>query len=383
MSISKRNTKNGVRWLPIVYLGTDPITKKQIQECGHMWELRRDAVQEEAEMKSRLLSAPASKDRTVMTFQELVQSFQESREWEKLSDRTKDDYEYYLKRVMLPIFGTFKIKAITYDHVQTWVDEMEKDWCAATLVKPFRQFKNIMSFAVKRRLIPYNPCVDVELPTVAAARAIRAGSDLKTWTPDQISTFLSWEAVRESKYFPMLLISFTTAARPGEVCGLWAKDFDGEYLAFKNGIDTKGRITNLKNEWAHRKVYAGPQVARAIKTVQLWQLKCKLLLGQDYIDDGHLFRHETGAPIRPDVYSKAFADLLKRYNEEHAEPLPVIPLYNARHSWATNARGVYEMDPQIIAAIMGHSTIHTAMENYINVTDSRLRQELQKAAFSS
>ena len=45
MSISKRNTKNGVRWLPIVYLGTDPITKKQIQECGHMWEFRRDAVQ--------------------------------------------------------------------------------------------------------------------------------------------------------------------------------------------------------------------------------------------------------------------------------------------------------------------------------------------------
>ena len=381
MSISKRNTKNGVRWLPIVYLGTDPITKKQIQECGHMWEFRRDAVQEEAEMKSRLLSTPTTKGRATMTFHDLVQSFQESREWEKLSARTKDDYEYYLRRVMLPIFGTLKVKAITYDHLQTWVDEMEKDWSAATLVKPFRQMKTILAFAVKRRLIPYNPCSDVELPSVQSAKAIRSSSNLKTWTPDQITDFLTWEAVQESKYFPMLLISFTTAARPGEVCGLWASGFDGEFLTFENGLDTKGRITNLKNEWAHRKVYAGPQVAKAIKAIQLWQLKCKLLLGRAYLDDGHLFRQETGAPIRPDVYSKAFADLLKRYNEEHRPPLPVIPLYNARHSWATNARGVYELEPQIIASIMGHSTINTAMENYINVTEERLRQEMKKAAF--
>ena len=115
-----------------------------------------------------------------------------------------------------------------------------------------------------------------------------------------------------------------------------------------------------------------------IRAVKIWQLECKLLLGDDYIQDAHLFRHETGAPIRPDVYSKAFSGLLKRYNDEQEVPLPEIPLYNARHSWATNARGVYAMDSQIIAAIMGHSSVNTSIENYINVTEDRIKQELKR-----
>ena len=377
MSIIKRNTPNGPKYVPAVYIGKNPDTGKSMYEYGSRWDLRRDAVKEEAKIQT-LVQERSRKGATTKTptFARIVEEFQQAREFARLAARTQDDYQYYLNRVILPVFGDMKATAITYANVQDWVDEMEKDWGPATLAKPFRQFKNILSFAVKRGYLPYNPCADVELPTISTAKAIRSGSQVQTWTPDQISAFLSWEPARESKYFPMLLISFTTAARPGEVCGLWKKDFDGEFLTFENGIDTKGRITNLKNEWAHRKVYAGPQVARAIQAVQLWQLKCKLLFGQDYIDDAHLFRHETGAPIRPDVYSKAFNGLLKRYNDEQEAPLPEIPLYNARHSWATNARGVYHLDPEIVASVMGHSTINTAFENYVVIGADRLRDQM-------
>lgn len=379
MAISKRKTKNGVRWIPVVYTGLDPATGKRIQECGHSWELRREAAQEEAEMKSRLIPQMGVQNRSVATFAELVEAFKRSRDWNKLSDRTKDDYDYYLNRITLPIFGSMRLKNITYDHLQTWVDEMEKDWSAATLAKPFRQMKTILAFAVKRRMIPFNPCVDVELPPVQSAKAIRSGSTVITWTPEQITRFLNWDSVRESKYYPMLVLSFASAARPGEICGLWAEDFEGEYLTFKNGIDKKGRITDLKNDWAHRRIWIDPVVVKAIKAIQVWQMECRLLLGQDYVEDKHLFRHETGAPIRPDIYGKAFGKLLSAYNAEHPKAaLPVMPLYNIRHSWATNARYVYQLDPQIIAAVMGHSSVNTSFENYINVSDQRLQQELEK-----
>lgn len=377
MSIIKRQTPTGPKYVPAVYIGKNPDTGKSMYEYGSRWDLRRDAAKEEAKIQALVRERSRNGATTKMpTFAQIVKEFQQAREFAHLAARTQDDYQYYLTRVILPVFGDMKATAITYTNVQAWVDEMEKDWSAATLVKPFRQFKNILSYAVKRGYLPYNPCADVDLPTISTAKALRSGSQVKTWTPDQISTFLNWEAVQASKYFPMLLISFTTAARPGEVCGVWASGFDGEFLTFENGLDTKGRITNLKNEWAHRKVYAGPQVAKAIKAIQLWQLKCKLLLGRAYLDDGHLFRQETGAPIRPDVYSKAFADLLKRYNEEHRPPLPVIPLYNARHSWATNARGVYHLDPEIVASVMGHSTINTAFENYVVIGTDRLRDQM-------
>ena len=115
--------------------------------------------------------------------------------------------------------------------------------------------------------------------------------------------------------------------------------------------------------------------------VKVWQLECKLLLGDEYIQDAHLFRHETGAPIRHDVYGRAFKVLLKQYNEAHPyAELPLMPIYNARHSWATNARGEYHLDPEVIAAVMRHGSVNTSFENYVSITEDRLRQQMPAVA---
>lgn len=371
--IKKRKTGNVIKYRAAVYIGTDADGKKQYK-YGKTRDKRKDAVADEAELLKRLKN---SRDFDMpfddITFGELVDRFRESRDYTKLTPRTQDDYEYYLDKILLPVLGEMKIRTIRHRHVQSLVDSMESEmgWSPATVRKPFNQLKNILSFGIKNEFIDFNPCSEVDLPKMVNKRY--ESDQPMTWTPEQIQKFLTWEPVVKSKYYAMLLISFTCAARPGEVCGLTKDSIDGEYLVLSSGLDNKGRKTNLKNDYSHRRVYAGAKVMKAIHYNQIWQMECRLVFGDKYVHDHHLFRHENGSAIRPDVYAKGFTKLLKAYNAEHV-PLPVIPLYKARTSWATNARGEYELDPEVIAAVMGHSTVKTSFENYIKVTPERLKE---------
>lgn len=372
MSIVKRKTAKGIRYVATVFIGSDANGKKKYK-YGPPRERKRDAAKDELTISRELSDA---KEKGIpfedISFTELVGRFRHSRDYEKLTPRTQDDYEYYLERLLLPTLGEMKIRQIRHRHIQALVDSMEKEleWSAATIRKPYNQLKNILSFAVKNEYLEYSPCTDVDLPKIISKRY--DADKPCTWTPEQIRNFLTWEPVVKSKYYAMLLISFTCAARPGEVCGMTIDSLDGDYIVLSEGLDNKGRITQLKNEYAHRRLYAGPKIMKAIRFNLLWQLECQLMFGNEYIEDRHLFRHENGAPIRPDVYAKSFTKLLKEYNQEHP-PLPIIPLYKARTSWATNARGEYELDPEIIAAVMGHSTIKTSFENYIKISPERLK----------
>lgn len=381
MSIGKKMVGKKARYFARVYVAQDPVTKKRIYKEGSYRNLKREAEEDEIEIKrlAKSLKKNILKQANLdfrMTVAELIPQFYKSRYYKNLSERTKDDYQYYINREMIPHWGKKAVKQIDYLDVQNWVDSMEKKWSPATLHKPFTQFREIMRFAVRSRIIPYNPCAEVELPTISTGQGLRMTTtdSPSVWTADQVNSFLNWPDLKTSKYYAMILISFSTALRPGEVCGLWRDSLDGDILRIQNGLDTKCRVTDLKNKRSHREVCISQNVIHAINRHLAWQSRCKLILQHDYIDDNHMFRHETGSPIRPDVYNRNFRKLIINYNETHAEnPLPLIPIYKVRHTWATIA-DERNIDSKVIAAIMGHSSTHTASQNYISIKPDRIRE---------
>lgn len=381
MAIIKRTKEGTTYFFAHVYVGIDPHTHKQLYVDGSYRKLRREAALDEEALKLEARRQKRdlenfTKFNPKMTFGDLAKEFITSRYYLGLTERTKDDYQYYLKRELKPYWEKYVIREIEYMDVQLWVDSMTTKWSAATLRKPFNQFREIMKFAVRSKYIPYNPCIEVETPPISAKIGLRMSDqeNIKVWTENQVKSFLSWEGVQNTKWYPMLLISFSTAARPGEVCGLWRNGLDGDILRFENGIDTKGRITNLKNERAHREICVSQKVIDAVKAVLMWQARCKVLRGENYIEDDHLFRTDEGAPITPIFYGRAFKRLINNYNTIHPKnPLPVISIYKARHTWSTIADEKHT-DPKVIAAVMGHSSVHTSSENYIDISADRIRR---------
>lgn len=97
-----------------------------------------------------------------------------------------------------------------------------------------------------------------------------------------------------------------------------------------------------------------------------------------FADNDFLFVSRFGAPITPDVYSKGFRRLLASYNDAFPEdPLPEIPLYNQRHSFATNIlTGSEPAKVRDVAAIMGNSP-RVMLECYAQVV-----QETNSAVIS-
>ena len=54
MSIIKRQTPAGPKYVPAVYIGKNPDTGKSMYEYGSRWDLRRDAVKEETQLKDQI-----------------------------------------------------------------------------------------------------------------------------------------------------------------------------------------------------------------------------------------------------------------------------------------------------------------------------------------
>ena len=69
--------------------------------------------------------------------------------------------------------------------------------------------------------------------------------------------------------------------------------------------------------------------------------------------------------MNPNRYSMYFRKALKEFNNKEVEPLPLIPLYKCRHSFATNN---YERggSDKVLSDIMGNSP-KTFIQSYAHI----------------
>ena len=223
--------------------------------------------------------------------------------------------------------------------------------------------KGIFDSAVKWRWISFNPCAGAELPSIKRNR------EKEIWLPNEVAQFFKSDIIVNSKYYVMLLVSFSTGMRPGEICALTWASIAEDHISVTAGMDRKKRATDLKTDGSNRKIYIDKQLYLKFMIQSKWQKENKLLFGNEYQESDYVFTHEDGTAISPYRYSVAFRKLLKQSKLE----LPQISLYGARHSFASNAiaSGV---EPSIVASILGHATISTTYDNYVHVQSEPIRK---------
>lgn len=264
------------------------------------------------------------------------------------------------------VFGHARLSAIKTNIIERWVDDMDDRMKPATWVKPFGFMKNIILYAKRNGGLTFNPFEGIETPALQQkGKALRTDEELVVWDPEQIKSFLSFVKAKNDYLYPMLLLSFSLALRPGEVCGLKVKDIGPDYLRISQGLSRDGDETNLKTLASHRTLPISSDIHSLLVALTY---KSK---PTDYV-----FYNLKKNPVTPDVYGKRFKKMLKMYNKENKVQLPDMPLYKARHSWSTNAKFVYGMDPAIRAAMMGHTSINTSDENYTKVSREKIAQEM-------
>lgn len=364
--IVKRKSASGLRYTARVYAGTD-VNGKQITRNGPTRDTLAKAKEDELELlrlvERRYITSNTAK---IVYFLDAAEAFTGSKKYKEYSDRTIEDFNYWMRREIVPVFGKAKLSSIKTNIIERWVEDMDERLSPSTWRKPYNFVKNILTYARRQGYMTFDPFYDAELPaSTTRGKALATAKELPVWKPEQIQNFLSYIKELNDFCYPMYVLSFSLGLRPGEVCGLKIRDIGDNSLYIRQGLGRGGSETSLKTEGSHRVLPISEEVRSLLLTVA----------GKRDPSD-YLFYNLKHHPVLPDVYSGRFRDHVARYNETHEEKLPVMPLYNARHSWSTNAKYIYNIDPAIRAAIMGHTSISTSDENYTKVSNEMLESKI-------
>ena len=365
----RKNGKETKKYYATVY---DSVTKKPLY--GSLREKRAEALADEARIRremeaQRKAGTSGMLQNKTLTIAELYTAWQPHAQ-KTLAAPTYKVYTGYYSKYIEPVFGDRKITGLTSDHFREYVRLLSQKYAPATVNKTINVLSNMSHF-----------CQDeykISLPLETARRLPIPKKEKTVWTPEQIHAFLSF--AKSSQYYPLLIVSALCAARPGEVCGMLQKEYRPDLggISVNSGYSKFKDKTNLKTNGSHRWLPLPPAAIEQINRHIAWKESTRAS-HPAFADNDFLFVSRFGAPITPDVYSKGFRRLLAAYNAEHPDaPLPEIPLYNQRHSFATNVlSGSEPAKVRDVAAIMGNSP-RVMLECYAQIV-----QETNAAVISS
>ena len=365
---TRKSGKETKRYYATVY---DAVAKKSL--CGPLREKRSEALTDESKIRREMEmqrndSVSSKAQHKTLTVADLYAAWQPHAQ-KTLASPTYKVYAGYYSKYIEPVFGDRKIASLTSDHFREYVRLLSQKYAPATVNKTINVLANMSHF-----------CQDeykISLPLETAHRLPIPKKEKAVWTPEQIRAFLSF--AKGSQYYPLLIVSALCAARPGEICGLLQKDYRPDLggISINSGYSKFKDKTSLKTAGSHRWLPLPPAAIDQINKHIAWKDSMRVN-HPVFADNDFLFVSRFGAPITPDVYSKGFRRLLASYNDTFpSDPLPEIPLYNQRHSFATNIlTGSEPAKVRNVAAIMGNSP-RVMLECYAQVV-----QETNSAVIS-
>lgn len=290
-------------------------------------------------------------------------------EWHKAtappvySNNTWQVYGRFYRDYIRDVFGPRNAYDITSMHIQKYVNLMTEKYAPETVNKCLNILIDIFNFAVDvLKCITVNPAVGIKRCKVPIRKKA-------TWNDEQIAYFLNLQCVKESHYYPMLVLSAALGARPGEICGLREDCLCTEpcyTIDFERGYDNYECETDLKTSGSHRTPPIPKYLYKILHRRLLWKRELRLE-DKSWGDNDYLFVSQNGNPIKPRQYARAFKRLLAAHNAEIEESssehgkqpdgglvLPEITLYGFRTSFATNNMR-RTPNAALISSIMGNS----------------------------
>jgi len=240
-----------------------------------------------------------------------------------------------------------KIDRITTATVESFITARQGAGISlGTLKKIIVTLNQIMAYAVRHRLIDYNPARDAERPK--ATGKVGETHEMKILTPDQIRALLEAESSQE--YRTLYLTAILTGARQGEILGLqWCDvDFDRKQVSITRTFNHE-RFFEPKTKGSIRKIDMAPVLAKALAA---WKL------ASGGRDESLVFPSGDGTPIVcHNLKNRHFFPALK------AAGIEKIRFHDLRHTYASLMLAQGE-NVKYIQTQLGHSSPTVTLNVY-------------------
>ncbi|HQM44101.1 MAG TPA: tyrosine-type recombinase/integrase [Smithellaceae bacterium] len=254
----------------------------------------------------------------------------------------------------------------------------EKKISLNTMRKIIVTLNQVMAYAVRHRLIDYNPVRDAERPRNQGKEVQEKA--ISILTPKQIRNFL--EAVTDEKYHTLFLTAIMTGARQGEILGLkWSDvDFSKKQISI-NRTFNMGRFFTPKTKGSIRQIDLAPMVVRALAAWKLLSaIKEKEKREEKQRENGieenaaeHrdlVFPNEAGGPMN-------YSNMVQRHFRKALKDagIPQIRFHDLRHTYASLLLAQGE-NVKYVQTQLGHSSPTVTLNVYAHL----MKKENQEAA---
>ncbi len=293
---------------------------------------------------------------------------------DSVAERTLHDYRRYAETHLMPPgkLGGVPVSDITAEDLDDLYTRLEDGGVGTRTINHVHATARVaLQWAVKRRLIPYNPARDAEPP-----RYSTDGREYAVLSWEGVRAFLS--AARGDRYEAFFVTAVLSGMRPAELRALsWAdltlpagEASGGEAKVRRSVVEIEGKRPYVRNSTKTGKGRSVPLLPPAVAALSAHKARqnAEKLASARWEDPDLVFATTTGTVVsRPNLTRRHFKPILQRAGLPGA-----TRLYDLRHTFGTlwtesNQRG------ELLQKVMGHARYETTANNYIHPSDDATR----------
>lgn len=268
------------------------------------------------------------------------------------------NYKQILNKPQINQLEVFYLKDITVTHIQNIVNDMSLHGFNKNMVKnTLYTLSAVFKYMIKLGYINDNPCSKVTI-----SRNTKEPEGKKALTKEEITTIL--DHFENTDRWLSIVLPLYTGMRLGECCRLrWENvDLDKGVIYIRENLsydsNRKWIITTPKTKTSVRDISIPLPLHKALE----WQIERNKANGIATTPNTHVLIRDDGV----DVSHARLQYLGKVINYELGIK---FNYHNLRHTYATllieNGANIKD-----VSTLLGHSTITTTMDTYVNSTDN-------------
>ena len=355
--------KNGKKYYKFrnIYIGKNPITKKEIRKSKSGFKTIREAKLYIANLQTKYKESDyIEKQENKKTFSEIYALWYAS-----YKDTIKESTLYIhdvRAKTMLKELQNKELKTITPYYLQKHINNLSKKYKKNTILSVKSEINQVFNYAIKMGIIEKNPTALLTIPK--DKDEIINDKDL-FYTKEELQQFFkTLEKENNLKNLAIFRLLAFTGARIGEILALNWQDInfkDGQLHINKTLATTKDglKIQTPKTKTSNRLISLDKNTLTVLKKHKLNQKEEIFKKGLEKKDI--VFTNRKNGYTIICTLNYWFTALCKKYN------LKKIKIHGFRH---THASLLFESGATIKAVQyrLGHSNIKTTMDIYTHVT---------------
>lgn len=350
---------------------------------------KKEAEIEAGKVEERIYYGQTLNDRN-MLFEDITKEWIEYKK-SNVKESTFEQLEVIIRLHVLPFFGNKKVMKIRRIDIKKWIndyavmkDEEGKEiYSYGSRIKYLSVMKSILYYAVHDLdVLEKNPADRLRAPL---QDDVAQKKEAKYYSLDELNTLLDYMRTYKHQrfenyqlYYMLMYFLSQTGLRISEALALKWTDIEGNKIAIERQTrrnDTNQLvITTLKNSSSYRTIGLNDELLREMKKFKLKQNEM-ILSGESFKqnDDGIIFQNFLGNYLTPSTVRDSIRDYCKKAGID----------YKGTHAFRhTHAVLLLESGASLkfVSNRLGHKTIKTTADTYLDITKKIEEDELKKFA---